>query len=102
MQEEGKMSSFDSTEAVYDRHVQAFFSKDIDALLENFTDQSVIITQQGVISGLEQLRGFFAQVFETMTPEAAANTRMLTKTIEGDVAFHTASQGAEIPFAAET
>ena len=47
------VSSSDSTEAVYDRHVQAFFDQDIDALLADFTDDSVIITQQAVVKGLE-------------------------------------------------
>ena len=41
-------------------------------------------------------------MLEMMTPEASAKIEMLTKTIEGDVAFHTASAGPEIPFEAET
>ena len=96
------MSSSDSTEAVYNRHMQAFMGGDIEVILSNFTDQSVIITNQGVVSGLEQIRGFFSQVLESMGPEAIANTKMLTSNIEGDVAFHTMTQGAALPFAAET
>ena len=96
------MSSPTSTEAVYDHHVQAFFSRDVDALLDDYTDQSVIITQQGAVTGLEQMRGFFVQSLEMMTPEATANTKMLTKEIHGEVVFHTWSGGAEYPFGAET
>ena len=41
-------------------------------------------------------------MLEMMTPEASAKVEMHTKTIEGDVAFHTASAGPDIPFEAET
>ena len=96
------MSSPRSIEEVYDYHVQAFFSRDVNGLLEDYNNQSVIFTQQGVITGLEQMRGFFTQLLEMMSPESMANTKMLTKAIEGDVAFHTWDRGAEYPFGAET
>ena len=38
------------------------------------------------------MRGFFAQMLQMMTPEATAKVEMLTKTIEGHVAFHTAGR----------
>ena len=37
-----------TTQEVYDHHMQAFFTKDVDGLLADYTDQSVVVTDQGV------------------------------------------------------
>ena len=69
--------------------------------MADYTEQSVVITNQGTALGLEQIRGFFTQVLDSMPADAMANTKMLTQTIEDDIAFHTATDPA-MPFVGET
>ena len=61
-----------------------------------------MITQQGVVKGLEQLRPFFAQMLEMLSAEPMAAFDLQTKVIEGDVAFHAWTAGPRFPFGAET
>ena len=91
-----------STKEVYDAHVAAFFSGSVDSLLEHYTDESIVVTDQGVVTGLTALRGFFEQALEMMAKGDPADFKMLTTSIEGDVAFHTWSGGAAFPYGAET
>lgn len=42
--------------AVFQRHVAAFFSGDLDAVLSDFDKHSMVITPDGVFEGLDQIR----------------------------------------------
>ena len=55
-----------TTKEVYDHHTKAFFAGDVDGLLEDYTDQSIVVTDQGVVTGLAGLRGFFEQALQMM------------------------------------
>lgn len=48
-----------ATKAVWDRHVQAAVAGDIDAVMADFTEDSAIITPDGVIAGRPAIRKFF-------------------------------------------
>ena len=70
--------------------------------MEDYTEQSLIITDQGVVTGLEQIKGFIAQAMEMMAAEPTTDMKMLTKEIQGDVAFHTWTGGPKYPYGAES
>lgn len=55
-------SSSTSTTAVLDRNTRAFAARDVDGLMENYTDQSVLITQEATYQGKAQIRAFFDQL----------------------------------------
>lgn len=48
-----------STEEVLNKHLTSFGAGDVDALMEDYTDDSVIILQSGVLEGPESIRGLF-------------------------------------------
>jgi hypothetical protein len=41
------------------KHLNSFISKNIDALLSDYTNESVLITQSGTYSNLDEIRAFF-------------------------------------------
>jgi hypothetical protein len=47
------------TKSVWDRHVQAAVSGNLDAVMEDFAEESVIVTPDGVIKGKAAIRDFF-------------------------------------------
>ena len=49
------------TEATLGHHLQALTVKDIEAVLSDYSEESILFTPNGVITGLDQLRGFFTQ-----------------------------------------
>ena len=91
-----------TTKEVYDHHTQAFFTGDVDSMLEDYTDQSVLVTDQGVVMGLTGLRRFFEQSFQEMASRDPADFKNLTNFIEGDVVFHSWSGGDAFPYGTET
>ena len=44
---------------IFNRHLAAFFAGDLDAVLKDFGTDSVVITQEGVFEGPQQIRKVF-------------------------------------------
>lgn len=44
---------------VFNRHLSAFTSGNLDAVLDDFGEDSVVITQEGVFKGPQQIRNVF-------------------------------------------
>jgi len=45
--------------AIFDKHVAAFNSGSLDAVLDDFSEQSIVITADGVFEGLTQIRNVY-------------------------------------------
>lgn len=54
------------TKEVLQHHLDAFGAKDIDALMIYYTEDSIILTQDGQVYGLDNLRVFFINLFQQM------------------------------------
>ena len=48
-----------STEEVLNHHLSSFGAGDVEAIMEDYTDDSVIILQSGLLEGKEAIRGLF-------------------------------------------
>jgi hypothetical protein len=53
-----------SAAAVLDHHVQAFAAGDIEAMLSDYTGDSVFITPQGILNGPAEIRPLFEAIIE--------------------------------------
>ena len=58
-----------ASKAVWDGHLQKAMSKDLDAVMTDFTDQSAIVTPDKVYVGTAEIRGFLGNVIKSFTPE---------------------------------
>jgi ketosteroid isomerase-like protein len=94
-----------STEAVLNHHLQCFGAGDLEELLKDYTDETVFLSPDGRLTGLEQLReayqGFFAGLFKPGTYEFT----MDHMEIEGEVAFiawHSVNEGADVTLGTDT
>ncbi|WP_068808720.1 YybH family protein [Thauera phenolivorans] len=47
---------------VFDRHVAAFNSGDVEAVLNDFDERSVVVTQDGVFEGRERIRALYQEL----------------------------------------
>ena len=95
-------SNSGQTEAVLGHHLQAFGSQDIDEILKDFTDDSVLFTPDGPVRGLTQLRGFFEQLLQSVPQSSFEAFQMLQQQIEGDVAYIAWSMGDFAPIGTDT
>jgi ketosteroid isomerase-like protein len=66
-------------------HLIAFGDNNLDEILKDYTEKSVIMTPNGSIKGLSEIREFFAAFF-TVIPTGSSFT-MKQKTIVGNVAY---------------
>ena len=76
-----------ATTAVWNRHVERATAGDLDAVMEDFAEDSVIITTDGVIAGRQAIRQFFADFLAGFDQAAIESTVVNAQTIHDDVVF---------------
>jgi len=71
-------SSGARTQAIIERHLAAFAAGDIELLLSDYTDDSVLFTADRPLIGPDQIRGFMSRLFaEFAKPGAHFDLRTL-------------------------
>ena len=97
-----------TTEEVYSHHADAFLNQDIDKLMKDYSENSVLITPDGkIFKGMEEIRATFEYAFSEVFPP---QTRLdvSKQVIEGELVFviYTATDEATgemfMPFATDT
>lgn len=61
----------ESTKAVIEHHLGAFGSGNIDSLLADYTEESVILTPNGTLKGLEEIKALFEGMFPLFPAEGS-------------------------------
>ncbi|WP_162415530.1 nuclear transport factor 2 family protein [Cyclobacterium roseum] len=59
------------TEAVLDHHWETFINNDLEGVMEDYTEESILITPNGTYSGLEEIRGNFVNAFKAFPSQGA-------------------------------
>lgn len=75
-----------STESVLAHHLASVGAGDVDAILEDFTEESVLLTPDGPVRGLDALRGLFTSLVTDWLPPGTDLT-LINQSIEGEVAY---------------
>nr|WP_315251273.1 nuclear transport factor 2 family protein [uncultured Flavobacterium sp.] len=90
-------------EQILMHHLIAFGENNLDEILKDYTEQSVIMTPSGVIKGLTEVHKFFKDFFDVIP--TGSSFSMKQKTIEGNVAYiawASESSTNEIPMGTDT
>ena len=53
-----------TTEEVLNHHLSTFGARDLEGLLSDYTEDSVLLSPQGTFRGLEQLRNLYTAFFD--------------------------------------
>ncbi|HEY1906394.1 MAG TPA: nuclear transport factor 2 family protein [Myxococcaceae bacterium] len=75
-----------STEAVLQRHLMAA-TVGVDAIMEDYTEQSVLITHDATYRGRAEIRRFFTGLFELLPDGFFATMRLTRQEIIGEVGY---------------
>lgn len=75
-----------ATAKVLDHHLGAF-AKGLDALMQDYTKDSVILTHDKQFRGLEEIRGFFDAFLKGVKPGFWEAFKINAKAIDRDVAY---------------
>ena len=94
-----------TTQSILEHHLQAFGSGDTAEILKDYTDDSVLVTQQGQLKGRaaieEAFKGFFSGIFSPGTYEFDMDTMQIC----GDVAYiawHATTKTHDVPLGTDT
>ncbi len=90
-----------STEATLARHLQAF-TQDVDTIMRDYTDESVLLTPDGPLRGRDEIRTFFATFLSNSPPELLQATTIVRQEIAGEVAYIVWKAEPFIPLATDT
>ncbi len=82
----GESTSGTITEKVLDHHLKAFGDQDITAILEDYTEESVLLTPNGPVQGHKKLRPLFEAFFAEFA-KPGASFEMKKRIIKDDVAY---------------
>ena len=55
-----------TTQEVWDHHVQGFVARDVSAVLEDYTDNSILIANGELSKGLKAIGQWFQALFEEL------------------------------------
>jgi ketosteroid isomerase-like protein len=94
-----------TTREVLDHHIAAFGAGDVDGVLDDYTDESLLISPNGVVRGRKELRTAFEGLFAGLFAPGTYDLTTDTLEVEGEVAFfvwHADCASARIDFAADT
>ena len=101
MPESSPISS-QETVAIVRRHLDAFFRKDIDAMLDGYADDVTIFTPTGIVRGKATLRPYLNHYYAMLPAGALENFTVTRLDASGDVA-HLLWRAADIvPYGGST
>ena len=75
-----------TTEAVLQNHLRAA-RIGVDAIMQDYTDQSVLITHDATYRGLAEIRRFFSALFQQLPAGFFDTIRIQRQEIVGEVAY---------------
>jgi len=67
-------------------HLDSFYNHDIDSLLSDYTDESIVITLQNTFKGLKEIRTFITQ-FVVFFPRGETTLILDKLTVEDEVGY---------------
>ena len=75
-----------STETTLQHHLDAVARGDLEAVMRDYSDESVVITPDGPLRGLAEIRRLFAKIVKDMLPPGS-EFELLRSDVEGEVAY---------------
>lgn len=75
-----------TTENVLENHLDAFVEQDLEAIMEDYVEDSVIITNMGIHDGLDEIEGLFEELFEDFS-QSGSEIELEQREIEDEVAY---------------
>ena len=90
-----------STQAVIEHHLNAFF-EGIDPIMEDFSDESVVITADATYRGLSEIRSFFSALIGGLPEGFDEAIKINRQEVAGNVAYLLWEAKPWFPFCTDT
>jgi len=97
--------SANETEAVTRHHIDALEAGDLEAVMSDYTEESVLIVPGAVMRGLDAIRPAFAAAFESSFKPGSSEFTLHSLDVCDDcsiITWRITFDGGEIPFGTDT
>jgi hypothetical protein len=74
------------TKKVLDHHLQTFQANDLDGVMADYTEESILITPDRTYKGLAEIRGNFVQAYKAL-PASGTTMTVTRSVVNRDVAY---------------
>lgn len=72
------------TKDVWQRHIEAWDASNLDAIMEDYSEESVMILNNSMLQGIKPIRNVFANLFELFND---GKNKIEPEVIEGEVIY---------------
>jgi ketosteroid isomerase-like protein len=96
------MAEQGTTETVFAHHLQAVRDRNIEAIVEDYAEDAIIMTPDGIFRGLEQTRMIFTNSINNLPADVLANLQVDRLDIDGEFVYLLWSSGSVIQSATDT
>lgn len=90
-----------STQATLAHHLESF-GEGIDAVMSDYSEESVLFTPDGPVRGLSGIRAFFDAFLTNSPPELLQAITLVRQDVDGEIAYILWKAEPFIPLAADT
>ena len=90
------------TEATLAHHMQVLFAGQLEAVLSDYTEDSVIFTADGMVKGLTQIRAFFDGMIKNTPPAVMEAFTMIRQDVSGEIAYILWKAAPFVPLGTDT
>ncbi|TCC98271.1 nuclear transport factor 2 family protein [Pedobacter psychroterrae] len=92
-----------TADQILSHHLVAFGNNDLDEIMKDYTEESIVFAEKGVVSGIEAIREFFTEMF-LMIPSGSEFEMMHMNVVlnVSHIIWSSKSSTADIPFGTDT
>ncbi len=90
------------TQTTIAHHLEAVMSGDLDVIMSDYTEESILFTPEGPVRGLRQLRSFMEAFISNMPPGMVEAWEMVRQDAEGEVEYILWKAGPFVPLGTDT
>ena len=91
------------TNSILAHHLTAFGNNDVEEIIKDYTDKSEILTVDGIVKGLPNIRKFFIEVFRLIPAGSELEMKQQIQTENlAYIVWRSQSHTAEIPLGTDT
>lgn len=94
-----------TSESVLTHHLESFANGEIDEILKDYSDDATIFTQDGEVTGRDNIKALYAKFFTELLPPGSYEFNMQKQTVSGNIAYivwNADGTNVEIPLATDT
>jgi len=94
----------DASRSVLLRHLRSFQDNNLEGIMSDYTDESVLVTQDAVFKGPDEIKAFFTGLIAEF-PKQNSSFELDKVTVNGELVYivwHGKTPSLNIPFATDT